>query len=371
MRILIASQTSASSHPLRPLVNSMGLECDTLDCVSFDNLRLRLTSDPPADLLVVLTAEDQVAALAAVQQGKAARIPVVAVAPPEGESLAPQLTKAGAAGVIEEGRVREGLQAALDQFYRDGTFRRGRGKVIAVTGAQAGSGITTTATSVAFALAASAPNRVVLGELSGEAPELAFGLDLKVKAAHGLGDLIRNWERSDPYMVKQIAAAHPAGLHILAHASEQFEAPVPRAEVMRHLVVLLREMYDHLVLDLGPAVKGGLLEAARLAESVVVVVRPEVPSLRVARLYIRHLMDHEVSRERIRPVANRTGRGTQVSRADAEKVLGLPFAEWVPEDAGTVTGAIDRAQPLIQYYPRATITTTFGRLAKALAATNR
>ncbi len=369
MRILIASQSVRASQPLRPVVNGMGLECDALDCVSFDNLRMRLTVEPPVDLLMVLAAEDEVAALAAVQQGKVSRLPVVAVAPAGSEGLRPQLIKAGAVGLIEEEKLREGLQGALDQLYREGAFRQGRGKVIAVTSAQAGSGVTTTASAVAFALAALAPNRTVLAELSGEAPELAIGLDLKQN--HGLGDLIHNWERADPHMVRQVAVAHPAGLHVLAHTPEPFVGPVAGPAVMRHLAVLLREMYDHLVLDLGPAIDGGRLEAAKLAESAVVVVRPEVPSLRVARLYIRHLLDLGIARDRIRPVANRAGRGTQVGRADAEKALGIPFVEWIPEDSGTVTAAIDKAQPLIQYYPRATITTTFGRLAKALAGITR
>jgi pilus assembly protein CpaE len=201
--------------------------------------------------------------------------------------------------------------------------------------------------------------------MSGEAPQLALDLDLK--GTHGLGDLIRNWQRCDPHMVRQVAFAHPAGANILAHATEPFRVQPIDSQAMRHLVVLLREMYDHLVLDLGPSVEGGTLEAARLAEVVVIMVRPEVPALRLARAYIRYLYELGIPRDRIRAVGNRTGFSKQVAQAEAEKVLGVPVAEWVPDDTNTVTGALGVGQPLVQYYSWATITQTFNRLARALA----
>lgn len=364
MRVLLTSQTTQSLQALRPLVNNLGLECDATDCVSFDNLRYRLTTEPTASLLVVQTGEDEVGAMQAVQQGTAARLPVIAVTRLKEEALCAQLTRAGARQLVEQTRFREGLQMAMDQFYQDGTFRSGRGKVIAVTAAQSGSGITTTASALGFALGTEAPGKTILAEMSGEPAQLSLDLDLKI--SHGLGDLVRNWERSDPHMVRQVALAHPAGPHVLAYPPEPFRvAPIPPA-VMRHLVVLLREMYEHLVLDLGPNVQDGPLEAVKLAEAVVVLVRPEVPALRLARAYIRHLMDLGIPRQRIHPVGNRTGHSKQVSRADAEKVIGHPFLEWIPDDTNTVTGALNVGQPLVQYYSWATITRTYGRLAKAL-----
>lgn len=365
MRVLLTSQSPQAVQPLRPVVNGLGLECDATDCVSFDNLRFRLTTEPPADLLVVQAGEDQVAAMLAVQQGAAARLPVVAVAPQTETGLCAQLTRAGARHLVDEGRFREGLQVALEQFYQDGTFRTGRGKVLAFTAAQGGSGATTAAMAVGFALGQIVPGRVVIGEMSGEAPEMAIDLDLKVTL--GLADLARNWERSDPHMVRQVAVAHPLGAHVLANSPEPFRVPPIEPAVMRHLVVLLREMYEHLVLDLGPNVQGGQLEAARLAEVVVVVVRPDVPSLRLARTYVRHLRDLGIPKDRIRAVGNRTGYSRQVARDEAEKALGLPLAEWVADDVNTVAGALAVGQPLAQYYSWATITSTFGRLARSLA----
>lgn len=367
MRVLLSSQSARSIQPLRPVAHSLGLECDATDCVSFDNLRLRLTTEPAAELLVVLAEEDELAAMLAVKQGTSARLPVVALVEPQAAGLHAQLMGAGARKLVETARFREGLQLALDEFYTDGTFRSRRGRVIAVTAAQGGCGVTTAATAVAFALGAAAPGRALLAELSGTAPQLALDLDLK--PAHGLAGLVRDHERCDPRMVRQVAVAHPAGVHVLAHDPEPFLVPVVPAAVMRHLVVLLREMYDHLVLDIGAYIRdGGGLEALRLAESVVLMTRPEVPALRLARAYVKHLRDLGIPADRIRPVANRTGYGKQVARAEAEKVIGQPFAEWVPDDVNTVAAALFRGEPLQKYYPGATITRTFGRLAKALAA---
>jgi pilus assembly protein CpaE len=198
-----------------------------------------------------------------------------------------------------------------------------------------------------------------------------LALDLDLKVSHGLADLVRNWERSDREMVNQIAVAHPEGVQVLAHAAETLAVPPLAPDMVRHLVVLLREMFENVVLDLGHSASRPAWEAIQFAEQVLVVVRPEVPALRLARAYLRDLRDRGLPLDRLRVVMNRTGHRQQVERKEAERVLGLTPIEWVPDEPATLIAALNQGQPLVQYHPRAKITRAFEHLAGVLAGAPR
>lgn len=364
MRVVLAGETATAVQQFRPQVNGLGLQCDGTDCVSFDNLRLRLSAGAPADLVIVVAGEDQLAALNAVQHG-APRGPVLAVTGSEDADFEEQLSKAGVRGLLGADNFRTQLQETIEQLERQGAIRVRRGRVIVVTSAQGGSGVTTTASALAFALAEPHPNEVLLAELVVAVPELALDLDLKPK--YSLGDLIDNWGRADLSMVRQVAVQHTVGgVQVLAYAPETLAGRVLTAEQTRHLVVLLRESAGHVVLDVGHSVNPASLEAMRLAESVVVVVRPDVPAVRLARAYLLQLRDQGIPLARLRPLINRGGYRGQVERSEVQRVLGLAPSEWVDDDPSTVIGALAKGQPLVEYYPRARITRSFGRLAKLL-----
>jgi pilus assembly protein CpaE len=104
----------------------------------------------------------------------------------------------------------------------------------------------------------------------------------------------------------------------------------------------------------------------RLAETVVVVLRLDVPSLRLGRKYCRQLAKEGISDEKLRVVANRYNQRGLVSWRQVSDVIGLPVQGWVPDDPGTVNRALREGQPLRQTARRAAITASFAKLAKDL-----
>jgi pilus assembly protein CpaE len=362
MRVVLAGESGRAVQHLRPQVNGLGLECEATDCVSFDNVRLRMTAGAAVDLVLVVTGEDHAAALDAVRQ-LAPNFAVLATAGPD-EAFMDQLLRAGARGLVDLENFRPRLQDLLEQLVLQRAIQVRRGRLIAVTSAQGGSGVTTAASALAFALAAQHPNDVILAELAA-VPELALDLDLQVK--YSLGDLLDGWQRSDLHMVRQVATQHPGGVQVLAFPAETLEGRALAQQQMRQLLVLLREAAGFAVLDLGHSLTPGTREAFRLADSIVLLLRPDVPGVRLARAYLGRLRDEGVPLERIRPLANRSGYRRQVAQAELEKALGMAPAEWVPDDPTTMNAALAEGQPLAQYAPRARITRAFERLARSLA----
>jgi pilus assembly protein CpaE len=240
------------------------------------------------------------------------------------------------------------------------TYRH-QGRVIAVLAANPGSGVTTLASSLAFAVAAHHPKEVALAEVGNGVPELALDLDLKPR--HTVDQLVGDWERVDASMVREAVVAHPDGVHVLAHAPQTLEPAAVTPPAMRQVVLLLRTLFEFSVLDLGHSLTPASLEAVRLADQVVIVVRLDVPSLRLGRALLRRLADQGVPDDKLRTVANRYGQRRQVAWQKAEEALGVTVAAWVPDDPGTVNKALNMGQPLVAAAPRASITRRIDRLA--------
>ena len=120
------------------------------------------------------------------------------------------------------------------------------------------------------------------------------------------------------------------------------------------------------VLDLGHDLGEEHFEALRLCDSVVVVVRLDVPGLKHARRLVQELEQHGVPRARIQLVANRYGQKGQVPWKNAEEAVGLKFAGWISDDPGRVNAALNQGQPVVKTSGYAGITRRFHKLAEQL-----
>jgi pilus assembly protein CpaE len=364
MRVVVASESVEQREHLRPHLLGAGLECTAPDCVTYSELEGRL-AHAGADLVVVRVGADRESALPVLKQVEGrANGAILAVGPPGDAAFILQVMRSGAREYLDETKVREELPVVLERFRQAGLLQTKVGRTVAVTAGAPGSGVTTVATNLAFALAVHHPKQVVLAEIGTDVPSLALALDLQPK--HGAGDLVRDWNRTDATMIRQSLAEHAAGVQVLAHTPESLTSASVEPPAMRHLALLLRTLYDWTVLDLGHSAHPSALEAMRLADVVLVVTRLDVPALRLSRRYIKDLADQGIPLERLRPVANFFGQRKQLPWRQAQETLGLPVVIWVPDDPATLNQALNQGRPLIQTASRAKITRRFQELAQQL-----
>jgi pilus assembly protein CpaE len=361
MRAVIADESSKLGDRLRQVVLGVGLECGAADRVSYANLQGRLTQ-APADLVLVVLGADRSDGLALIQELARTSLPVLAVGPSSDSQQILQALRAGARGYMDEAHLREELLGALEKLHAAGSVPFRRGQTIAVLAATPGTGVTTVASSLAFALAERAPQRVALAEVGSGVPDLSLNLNLDPR--HTVADLADQWERLDATMLRQALVEHPAGVNVLAYKPETLNTAPIQPTAMRQTVILLSALFDFTVLDLGHSTDVSRLEALALASSVVLVVRLDVPSLRLTRQLIRQLGLQGLPQDKLRVVANRYGQRKQVAWKKAAEVLGLPIQGWVPEDPATLNQAHNHGLPLVRVARRASITRTFDKLAQ-------
>jgi pilus assembly protein CpaE len=220
------------------------------------------------------------------------------------------------------------------------------------------------ACNLAFALGGYYPGQVVLGELGNCVPEMSLNLDLQPR--HGLDALAAAWERMDALLLRKALVTHPSHVSVLAYPPDTLQPVSFTPSIMRNILILLRSMFNFTVVDLGHVLDDTRTEALSLTDKIVVVVRLDVPSLRLTRQFIHRLEDLGIGQEKLCIIVNRFGQRKQFSWRKAKEVLGLTISEWIPDDPGTVNLSINHGQPLIQIAKRASITRRFSSLAKQL-----
>lgn len=364
MRVVLTQEQPGQYEAVRQVVLGLGLECRPEDCVPFAELPVRLAQGP-IDLLLVVVGRDVGPAVEAIKQAQPLTgAPVLAVGPAADAQQILRVLHGGAREYLDEGHLREHLETALDKLRSASTVKPGQGNVVGVVSATPGSGVTTVATNLAFLYAAKHKDAVALIELGRDAADLSLSLDLNPR--HTVTDLAREWERMDAALLKRSMMAHPGGVQVLAHKPETLtvEALDPRA--VRKAVLLMRTTYHATVLDLGHMIGDEHFEAMRLCDHVAVVVRLDVPALRQARRFVRLLSERGLPKERLRLVANRYGQRGQISWRKAEEALGSPFAEYLPEDSGSLNHALNAGQPLVRVRRMGSLVRHLGKLAHLL-----
>lgn len=362
MRVLLAGDRSQDRDQCRKAALRIGLDCGSADSVPLADLRMRLSREPAAHLVVVFLDPDPLAATKAIRAAsEQSRQPIMAVGAVD-EATHEAVLAAGATDLWAPDGLREALLRKTEELRRDGKNPGRRGRIIAVTAAQPGVGVTTTAMGVAFALAGKTP--VVLAELGTTVPEIALDLDLTPK--HSLAELIRANDRMDASMVRNTVVKHEAGVDVLAYIPETLVSEPLGTAAARDIQILLRNLYDWVVLDAGPRHGIENEELIRHADRVLVITRLDPASLRLTRKYASTLVSNGLPADDLTIVANRYGQPGQVPWQKAEEVLHAKVQTWLPDDPRSVNKALTAGNPLIEAARWSRLTRELSRLAGML-----
>lgn len=365
MRVVVSSDSSETRDLYRQVALNHGLECRSEDCVPFDGIAFRL-GQGQVDLVLIglVNGNGAGAALEAVRVAARTHPLVLAAGPTHDAPFILEALRHGATEFLDQAQPREELARALGKLKAAGRIQLRSGRLLAVTGVLAGSGVTTVASGLAFALAA-VHKPTALVELDPIAPELALDLNLPLK--NTVTQILQEWQRVDLRILQQAGIEHAGGAFVLANEPGQ-QIPALEPDAYRMPVSLLRRAYDWSVLDLGHAPTApGTLDALRLAETVVLVVRLDVPSVRLSRGLIKRLDELGIPPERICAVANRYGQAGQLPWRKAEEALGVKFRVWIPDNPRIVNDALNNGQAVAQWAPRSKLARRFAELATAVS----
>ncbi len=240
---------------------------------------------------------------------------------------------------------------------------RPAGESVAVFAAKGGLGATTVASNVAVLLAERKTGGTLFVELDSRPSDVATFLNLRV--SYSVLDAFRNLDRLDESFLRGLVTRHESGLWVLP-GPLQFEAFTPTAEDVRQAVGVVRSHFDHVVLDLRHEPDPPTLAALTAADTVLLLTRLDVATLRASAAALAALRDGGVNPANVRVVAKRASITEEVTRAQAEETLQMPITASVANDQAAVVAAINAGEPVVTRAARSRTSTSLKELVAAL-----
>jgi len=151
------------------------------------------------------------------------------------------------------------------------------GRVVSFISNKGGAGKSTLAVNAAVAIARRGKQSVLLIDGSIQMGVAAALLDLRPTAT--LTDLARESDRLDPTMIRQTAAVHSSGLHLLAAPADAVEAMEIDDLLIARIITLARQTYDVIIVDTFPMFDRVVIAALDLSDRVYVVLENVLPTL--------------------------------------------------------------------------------------------
>ena len=222
------------------------------------------------------------------------------------------------------------------------------GRIVAVCGARGGVGASSIALNLAVELTDTVEGHVALVDFHVQGGDIA--LMLGVHPIPGLRAALENADRVDDFFLERVAIAIQPRLCLIA-AEEPFEEDlsITAAGVARVLDVLLRK-FDFAVIDIPMPLPREMHPVPRAARQVVVVLTPDVASLRDTQA-IRALITGITGGNRVTTVLNRSDMRGGLKAALIERGLGVAPDIVIPELGKGMVEAINLGVPAVRRVP--------------------
>lgn len=241
-------------------------------------------------------------------------------------------------------------------------------RTIAILSSRGGVGCTTLAVNLGCTLARQPNHEVVLFDLDLTMGSAEIALDLVPD--YRLGGLPESLDQIDLRMLDRLLVKDPSGLALLPRPARPQEAEMIHTEHVQRILGMLRITFSHIVLDLGRGWTAIDLEAMHLADILLLVVIPELCSVRNAVLLMNALAEEGLA-SKVRLIMNRVGAyfgNDSLTLAKIEETIDQRIYWQIPNDYKAVAGAWNAGIPLLRYAPKSKAHQSIVALAKDLFA---
>ncbi len=240
------------------------------------------------------------------------------------------------------------------------------GKIINIIGSKGGVGTTTIAVNLAVSLAEmKSVQSVALIDMN-----LLFGdipLFLEIEPKYNWSEITKNISRLDDTFLKNILSVDASGVCVLPSPSYLSKQNVATPAIMERLLMVMRRMFDYVIIDGGQSLGDISLKIMELSDTVLLISVLSLPCLSNTNKLLRTFSDLGYPpEERIKIVISRYLKKSDISIKDAEISLEKKIFWTIPNDYQTTVAATNRGKALSQFAPREEITRNFRNLAAEL-----
>jgi pilus assembly protein CpaE len=247
-----------------------------------------------------------------------------------------------------------------------GAARPQRPRVIAVHGAKGGVGATTLACNLAVSLRRLTGRRVAVVDgdvLSGDA-----GVMFDVTSSRSISDLLPVIRELEADLVNTLLPEHATGVRVLLAPDQLQRAEAVGGDDIQRVLSSLKPYFDYQVVDTPSLLTPVTLAALDEADLIVLVVTPEIVSLRSAARFLELASQLGYAEEKVLLVANRANAGKGINSVVIEEQLHRRVAATIGSDGRALVDSINAGELIVAARSRHRISRDVTHLSRMIAA---
>ncbi len=234
---------------------------------------------------------------------------------------------------------------------------RKRGEVVAVFGPKGGVGCTLIAVNLAIALQQLAESQQKVALMDADLQFGDVGVMLNLQASRSVADLVPRIGELDSDMLSSVMTAHGSGIKVLlapphpVAAEGLMTAVVPgdgsgNRSAPEAILNMMRQDFDIIVVDVWSWLEDVALTVFDVAALIVLVVMPNIPAIKNARLFLEVASKLDYPMEKVALVVNGIDRHQGIQVEQIEKAM-IPVVAQIPLDERAALAATNRGVPFV------------------------
>jgi len=236
------------------------------------------------------------------------------------------------------------------------------GKLLMVYSPKGGTGCSTIATNLAIALQQITSKKVVLVDGS-----LQFGdLDvlLNLQAQRSIAEAVAQVGEMDSMLLQALLSPHPSGIRVLTAPPSPEMAETIQTEDIKTLFEFLFQEFDYILLDTWSYLDDVVLAAMDLADRILVVMTPEIPSVKSTKQFFEIAEALQFPLDQIDLILNQTLPREGIRAEQIEKSIRHAVLNQLPFEPRGMRLAVNQGVPLIMADPKHPLSEKFLELAR-------
>jgi pilus assembly protein CpaE len=237
------------------------------------------------------------------------------------------------------------------------------GRIFTVFGPKGGVGVTTMAINLATDIFDATKKPTILVDLdlnSGDATTF-----LNMKPSYTISDVTVNISRLDKSFLQGVVAKHESGIYVLAEPQKVEEGVSISGADIKKVLSLLKSMFKYIIID-AETISERTTIALEMSDMIMLLFFMSLPGIRNMQRYLRYFDKMGFGRDRVKLVANRYVKKSDIKIEDAEKALNYPIFWTAPNDYDTTMSCLNKGIPINMGAPKSQLNLSLNELARAI-----
>ncbi len=240
------------------------------------------------------------------------------------------------------------------------------GKLLLIYSPKGGAGCSTLAANLAIALAQTTSKKVALVDAS-----LQFGdadVLLNLQGTQTIIDATNRLDELDSDLLSAMMSTHASGVKVLSAPLSPVDSDTISPETYKQVLNRLQKAFDYVVLDTWSYLDDTVLAAIDLAERILVVMTPEIPSVKSTKQFFEIAEALEFPLDRVDLIMNKTYPRDGIRAEQVENSMKHKIQAQFEFEPQAIRKAVNQGQPVILAQPNHPLSQGFLHLAQQQVA---